>query len=130
MDAITYIPDLAAFRLEAEEVYKTKGDEVPHSAAVFLSKDDDDNMLFNACKIPVHYNGMKSVCLIRTKIPQVLDALDTMEVIGECLNNKYIFVKGGQDKYEAAYDTSTRMVDDGDGNEIEYTPPYMIGVFS
>ena len=37
---------------------------------------------------------------------------------------------GGLDIYESVYDTTARMIDDGEGGQFEYTPPYKIGVFA
>lgn len=129
MDAITYISNLYDFRIESETIFITKGTENEHSAAKYLSKDEEGNMLFNATKIPVHYKGNQSLCLVRVEELDLSDVVN-MEVIGECINNEYVFVDGGQAKYESAYDTTTRMIDDGEGGSIEYTPPYKIGVFA
>lgn len=129
-DLITYIPDLTAFRVEAENIYQTKGTEYENPAAIFLSKDEDGNMLFNTDKVPVHYQGDQSLCLIRTNEISSLEQITSMEIIGECVDNNYVFVDGGQAKYEATYDTTTQTYTDEYDNEIEYTPPYMIGVFA
>lgn len=131
-DLIIYISDLTKFRVEAQEIFKTKGTALEHAAAKFLSVNQNgDGLLFNACKIPVLYSDDKSLCLVRTADYDDLDGtMGHLEIIGECVDGEYKFRAYGKDKYESTYDTNPRMIDDGEGGEIEYTPPYMIGVFA
>lgn len=127
-DIITYISNLAAFRVEAEEVCQTKGAPNEHPAAIFLSK-DGDTILFNANKIPVQYGDNKSLCLVRTEHHSDLDGtLENMEIIGECINGEYVFRDGGRDKYESTYSTKPYDIEVS-GETLTVTPPYMIGVF-
>ncbi len=130
-DIITYIPDLTAFRIEAVEVYKTKGTTSEHPAAKFLSLSKDGILVFIASQTPVKYNENKSLCLVRTNSHDNLDGtLENFEIIGECINGEYEFRPYGKAKYESAYNTKPIMIDNGEGGEIEYTPPYMFGSFA
>ena len=129
-DLITYIPDLAAFRLEAIEVFKTKGTSNEHPAAKFLSK-VDDALRFNTQGFPVYYNGNQSLCLVRTNYPDDLDGtVESLEVIGECIGDEYIFSRGGKTKYESVRDMTPITIDNGDGTTYDQTPSYMIGVYA
>jgi len=124
IDIITYIPDLAAFRLEAN----ANAQSGTHG---FAFDDDDGTINYNVAKIPVHYNpdGVRSLCLIRLmteKDEDVFNALASCEKIGECINKEYIFDAGGEDIYNEVYDQTPVELDDG----TFYTPPAMIGVFA
>ena len=130
-DIITYIPNLKEFHIEAMEVYKSKGTANEHPAVKFLSLSEDGALLFNASQTPVMYNVNKSLCLVRTNNYDDLDGtLENFEIIGECIDGEYEFRPYGKAKYEAAYNTNPIIIDDGEGGEIEYTPPYMLGSFA
>lgn len=82
-------------------------------------------------RTPVVYNGDESVCLIRMRNGNELELFENLERLGECIDNEYIFDSPeAQAIYERIYDTTTRMIDDGEVGQIEYTPPYKIGVFA
>ena len=123
IDIITYIPDLTAFRLEANTNAQAKSHGFTFT--------DGGDISYNVAKIPVHYNpdGIRSLCLIRLMTKEdeaVFNGLASCEKIGECINKDYIFDAGGEDIYNEVYDQAP--VDLG-GGEF-YNPPKMIGVFS
>jgi len=130
-DIITHIPDLEKFRIEAAEIYESKGGSKEHHAAKFLFKDDSGNLIFNASKTPVVYQGNSSLCLVRTDRASDLDGtIDSLEVIGECVNGEYVFRPYGKDKYESTYQTDEVVTVSPDGIKATYKPPYMFGIFS
>ena len=122
-DIICYIPDLLAFRDEASKKAKKK--------VAGFSLDESGNLQYNVSKIPVHYSGLESICLLRLAPEElrVFNRLETCQQIGTCENGEYVFSVGGKAIYERVYDTSTRKIEI-DGKEIDYTPPYMIGLFA
>lgn len=116
IDIITYIPDLLAFRAEAN----TNAANGVHGFAV----DEDGVITYNIAKIPVHYNGLKSLCLVRLMSKEdidVFDALVSCERIGVCEDGAYVFDDGGEAIYNEVYDQTPTE---------DYTPPQMIGVFA
>ncbi len=124
IDIITYIPDLTAFRFEAQQNAEN---------GVLGFNFIDGKVEYNITKIPVAYKGLSSVCLVRLVSVDEIDVFNKMEScekIGVCENNRYIFDDGGQDKYESVHDISDRKVKNGDGETITIKTPYMIGVFS
>lgn len=127
MDILTHIPDLTAFRAEA---LAHAGDEAS-PAKQWFSLDDEGTLSYSATKIPVHYSGNESVCLIRVADDSSLTHITTMNRLGVCEGGQYVFDSPeAQATYERLYDTKPRMVNDEEGNQMEYTPPYMIGVFA
>lgn len=126
MDVIAYIPDLTAFRIEAETLAKNN----IHG----FSFDEAGKLQYNVSKIPVVYKNNTSVCLLRLTTKDDISAfksLNTVENIGyyDKVTNKYIFKTGGKTKYESVYDTTPKTILI-DGADTIYQPPYMIGVFA
>lgn len=93
---------------------------------------EDDSVSFNISKVPIKYlRGGSSICLVRGISRAVIESSESIKVLGECINGEYVFdTDEDRETYESIYDTTTRMIDDGEGGQIEYTPPYMIGVFA
>jgi len=127
MDIITHVTKLDRFR---EEAIAQAQDENAATGNLFTI-DASGSLNYNANKIPVFYNGNESLCLIRIKNDSALQHLTYLKRLGECVNGKYIFdTDAAKETYERIYDTEPRMIDDGDGGQVEYTPPYNIGVFA
>lgn len=123
MDRITHIPNLDLFRVECQALAE--------SGNKFFSY-DGEKLTYNISQIPVVYSSDlgSSVCLVRLSTEdeqEAFDSLETIEVLGVCENNEYIF-NSDDDKatYDSVYDQTP--VDMGDGHF--YTPPPMIGVFA
>ena len=124
-DLITYVPSLSAMIAEAIAI---QDDEESTLARYFTV--DDEGVSFNVAKVPVvRTTNNQSLCLVRGISRSVIESSTTIQVIGEVVGGEYIFDEGGQDIYESIYDTKPRMIDDGEGGQIEYTPPYKIGGF-
>ena len=123
IDIICYIPDLLEFRAEAKRNAKSgvRGFTFGEGGALF----------YNISKIPVYYNGLESLCLLKLSDEELMifSELTSCRKIGTCESGTYKFLPGGKAIYERVYDTSTRIIV-VDGEEVEYTPPYMIGVFA
>jgi hypothetical protein len=126
-DLITFIPNLTA--MIAEAIAIQNDDE--STLAKYFTVDEDSGVSFNVAKIPVvRTTNNQSVCRVRGMSRAVIESSSTIKVIGEVFgDDDYVFDEGGQAIYESIYDTSTRMIDDGEGGQVEYTPPYKIGVF-
>jgi len=120
IDIITYIPDLLAFKVEAQANAE--------SNILGFSIDDNGEVNYNIAKIPVFYNELQSICLIRLSDNKkewdsaseldVFNSMETCQRIGACENGEYIFDEGGKTIYEAVYDTTAENA------------AYMIGVFA
>ena len=120
IDIITYIPDLAAFRVECQ---------AKAEAGNKFFTINDEVLTYNVAQIPVAYNGNTSVCLVRLVTGEEIEEFDSLascERIGICEDNAYIFDAGGEDIYNTVYDQSPIVIDE----ETTYTPPQMIGVFA
>ena len=128
MDLITYVADIQAMGVEGAEIAASEDSPLRG----LFSLDEDGGLSFNVIKIPVKYiSGNKSLCLCRGLSREAIALSTTIQVLGECINNEYVFdSEEAKDLYEATYDTTTRLVDDGEGGTFEHTPPYMIGVFA
>jgi len=127
MDLITHVSSLLAM---AEEAIAIQNDEESALAKYFTV--DEGSVTFNVSKIPVTYSsGGATVCLVRGISRDVIESSKSIDVLGECINGEYVFdSEDAKDIYESIYDTKPRMIDDGEGGEFEYTPPYKIGVFA
>lgn len=129
MDLITHVPSLAAMLAEAIAI---QADEDSALAKYFTIDEDGQGATFNVAKVPVtHSSNGATICLVRGVSRAVIESSNTINVLGECINGEYVF-DSVNDKliYESIYDTTSRMVDDGEGGQVEFTPPYKIGVFS
>jgi hypothetical protein len=126
MDLITFVPSLTAMIAEAIAI---QDDEESPLARYFTIK--EDGVSFDVSKIHVVRNtNNQSVCRVRGISRAVIESSSTIKVIGEVFgDNDYVFDEGGQTIYESIYDTKPRMIDDGEGGQVEYTPPYKIGSF-
>jgi hypothetical protein len=125
-DLITFVPSLSAMIAEAIAIQ----DDEESTLAKYFTVDEDSGVSFNVAKVPVvRTTDNQSLCLVRGISRSVIESSTTIKVIGEVIAGEYVFDQGGQDIYESIYDTATRMVDDGDGGQMEYTPPYKIGSF-
>ena len=116
------------------EAIAIQGDEENALAKYFTVEEDGDkdSVTFNVSKIPVTYsNAGATVCLVRGISRGVIESSESIVVLGECINGEYVFDSDDtKEIYESIYDTKPRMIDDGEGGEFEYTPPYKIGVFA
>jgi hypothetical protein len=122
MDIITHIPNLDLFRAECKPL--------AGSGNKFFSY-EDEKLTYNVSQIPVVYSSdyIRSVCLVRLVTEdeiEAFNALTTIERIGVCENNQYIFDDGGEDIYNSVYDQTPVIIDE----DTTYTPPPMIGVFA
>lgn len=136
-DLITYVPSIDAMKeegalLSTQTVENDFGEQVPHPLAKLFSVDGDGNLTFVATKIPVVYvSGDSSLCLVRGVDKDLIEQSQSIQVLGECIDNQYVFYTDeSKDIYESVRDIMPRMVSDGNGGEYEFTPPYMIGKFS
>lgn len=125
MDLITFVPDLRAMVDEAIAIQDDEDSEL----AQHFTINDDGGVSFNVLKIPVQHGHNQSVCLVRGISRSVIESSTTIKVIGEVIGGDYVFDEGGRDIYEYVYNTKSRMIDDGEGGQISYTPPYKIGGF-
>ena len=124
-DLITFVPSLSAMAAEAIAI---QDDEESTLARYFTV--DDEGVTFNVAKVPVvRTTNNQSLCLVRGISRAVIESSTTIQVIGEVVGGEYVFDEGGQDIYESIYDVNPRMIDDGEGGRVEYTPPYKIGGF-
>jgi hypothetical protein len=124
-DLITFVPSLTAMIAEAIAI---QDDEESTLARYFTV--NEDGVSFDVSKVPVvRTTNNQSVCLVRGISRSVIESSTTIKVIGEVVGGGYVFDEGGQDIYESIYDTKPRMIDDFDGGQVEYTPPYKIGGF-
>jgi hypothetical protein len=123
IDLITYVPDILAMGIEGVEIANNES----HELNGLFTVDEGGTLTFNVAKIPVKYiTGNSSLCLCRGLTREQLSLSNTIQVIGECINNKYVFDSDeSRSIYEDNYDRTTVIIDD-----VEYTPHYMIGVFS
>lgn len=132
-DLITYVPDLQAMRDEGLSLsiatVEVEGEQIPHPASKLFSVDENGDLTFNVTKIPVVYTNdySQSLCLVRGLSRADFEMTNTIHVIGECINNEYVFdSEDNRLVYESVYDTTERTTEDG----YTYTPPYKIGVFA
>lgn len=124
-DLITFVPSLSAMVAEAIAI---QDDEESTLARYFTV--DDEGVSFNVAKVPVVRTlSNQSLCLVRGISRAVIESSTTIQVIGEVVGGEYIFDEGGQVIYESIHDVDPRMIDDGEGGQVEYTPPYKIGGF-
>jgi len=114
MDILTHIDDLNLFRAECMEKAE--------SGNTFFTFNGDD-ISYNISKIPVRYNGLKSVCLVRLTTDDEIEefeSLTSVENIGSHTkgDEDYTFKDGGKDKYDSVYGEDQQQV------------ALMIGVFA
>ena len=125
MDIITYISDLMAFRAEALQ----KANE---GVAGFVMNDGGVN--YTIGKIPVHYSGSESLCLVRLNTQDEINIFTSMAScvrIGVCENNSYVFDSPEKEAiYDRVYPRAPTIAIDDDGIEYTKVYPYKIGVFS
>ena len=121
VDVITYVPELRAFREEVKTI--AQGDN-----GLFTLL-DDGSVATTMLHVPVGYSVNQSVSVIRLANESLLDKIKKIEIIGHVIDGEYVFLGEGQDKYESVYNTKTRKVII-DGVEVDFTPPYKIGVFA
>lgn len=123
MDIITYIPNLDLFRAECQTLAE--------SGNKFFSY-DGEKLTYNVSQIPVVYSSdyTQSACLVRLVTEdeqETFNTLTSIERLGVCENNQYIFDSQAQeDTYNSVYDQTPVIIDE----ETTYTPPPMIGVFA
>ena len=124
MDVITYVDDLILFREEAKALAQT-GDinDLSYDA-------ETDALIYGVDKTPVHYNGNRSVTLIRVDSDEDLQHFNHMTRLGECVNGEYVFDSEQSEAiYDQVYDSSPYTINI-DGELVTVTPPKMIGVFA
>lgn len=141
-DLITHVPSILALRTEAATIAA----DSEHPMNEYFVVNEDQTVDFSVVKIPVHYTSNdETLCLIRGIDRSVIESSTSINVIGEHLKdayitnnegeavyieNDYIFDEGGEAIYNSIYNQAPRMIDDGDGGQVQYTPPSMIGVFA
>ncbi len=69
-DVIVYIPNLIKFRDEVKQK--------AFSGAQGFDFDEAGNVIYNVSKIPVVYNGLKSVCVIRLFTDTEIDTFNSL----------------------------------------------------
>ncbi len=125
MDIITYIQDLSAFRAEALS-------KVENNAHGF-SIDTDGNVNYNVTKIPVHYNGNESICIVRLINQEEKDSFNDMNSckrLGVVEDLTAIFDNDEcKDTYERVRGDRIVTVKSPDGSDIQIELPYLIGSF-
>ena len=126
MDVITYVDDLQAFRAEAK-VLAGAVDELGNKLVPQLHYNaDTDELIYGVTMIPVLYEGNESVTLIRIDSDAQLAYFNHMSRLGECVNNQYVFDSPeAQATYERIRGDLTFEIDG-----VQYSRPYMIGVFA
>jgi hypothetical protein len=125
-DLITFVPSLSAMVTEAIAMQSDEESQL----ARYFTVDESSGVSFDVAKVPVvRTTNNQSLCLVRGISRAVIESSTTIQVIGEVVGGEYIFDEGGQAIYESIYDVNPRMIDDGEGGQVEYTPPYKIGGF-
>jgi hypothetical protein len=126
-DLITFVPSLSAMIAEAIAIQ----DDEESQLARYFTINEDGGVSFDVAKIPVvRTTNNQSVCRVRGISRAVIESSSTIKVIGEVFgDNDYVFDEGGQAIYESVYDTKPRLIDDGEGGQMLYIPPYKIGGF-
>ncbi len=125
MDIITYIQDLSAFRVEAlsKAESNTPG----------FSIDTDGNVNYNVTKIPVHYSGNESICIVRLINQEEKDSFNDMNSckrLGVVEDLTAIFDNDEcKDTYERVRGDRIVTVKSPDGSDIQIELPYLIGSF-
>lgn len=126
IDIITHIPDLIAFRREAMENAK--------NGALGFHIDKSDGVVYDVCKIPVHYNGTESLCLVRLVSQAEAEVFNNMSScvrLGTCINKSYVFdSESEQLTYERVRGELKVEYKDENGETQHYFKPYMIGVIA
>ena len=152
MDIIYYVDDLVAFRaeaiaiLEADPVYDEDGKEIVNPMKKHFMLDENGELVYTVAKTPVQYGGQiiipdpeepedtlfnESIALIRVSSAEHVTSMTNGSSLGECVDGEYVFTDGDtQAPYERIYPRETITIDMEDGGTVDYTPPYMIGVFS
>lgn len=130
MDVITYVDDLQAFRTEAKALVGAT-DELGNVLVPQLQYDaESDTLTYGVTMIPVLYDGNESITLIRIDDDSQLQYFTHMGRLGECANNSYVFDSPeAQAIYERVRGELTQTVEI-DGEQVQITKPYMIGVFA
>ncbi len=124
-DLITYVPNLNDMFKEAVQISSNLSHPLNSWFIV-----EGDSVTFRANKIPVHYYGNKSLCLVRGISRSLLSQCKTILVLGECVEGEYIFdSEDSRDIYESLHEFSPREVEGLGGEPITHYPPYKIGVF-
>ena len=123
MDAITHIKDLSAFRVEAQALA-----ESPDKRVMPL---EDGGVHFVPGKIPVRYLGNESICLVRLPNENYVDDIESMCILGKCINNRYEF-NNDADRltYERIRGPLEYTYTDENGETQTGKHPYMIGVIA
>jgi hypothetical protein len=127
IDLILYIPDTGIFFADAAAILEDKD----HPAYGLFALDEEDEVQFIATQTPAVDDGAERLMITRNVTREQYESMGAaVQVLGEVINNEYLFdTPADQAIYESIYDTSTQLIDDGEGGTIEYTPPYKIGVF-
>lgn len=97
------------------------------------SVDEDGNPYLQIIKTPTIHKDGKTIALVRCltiEDEDLINSLNSVTVLGECIENQYVFTDSNQDVYEKLMGVGKYLVPehDEDGNEID--KPYMIGVFA
>jgi len=130
MDVITHVDDLEAFRAEAIALIG-QTDELENVLVPQLSIDENGDLIYGVTKIPVLYEGLESLTLIRIDSDDQLQYFNHMVRLGECINGAYVFDDAAaQATYERVRGDSTVTYTDENGDEQTFNKPYMIGVFA
>lgn len=126
-DIITHVQSLTTLRSQLENIWTLQDAENP--ATDFIYRDEETgNFRINIQQVPPVIKEDESVSVVRNQSEPVL--LTMVNRLGELIGNEYVFdSQEAKEIYERVHDTTTRLIDDGEGGQIEYTPPYKIGVF-
>ena len=129
MDLITYVEDRQAMYEEAAIIAQ----DVTHPLYNYFTIDDELQLAFLVTKVPVQYNGNKSITLTRGLTRELIELTDSIEVIGSHTrgDDAYVFDSPeAEAKCEGVRSTTPYSIDDGEGGTYMYTPHKMFGVFA
>ena len=126
MDVITYIPNLVAFRDEARQ----KAEE----GIKGFSLSEDNSVNYIVTKVPVHYSGNETLCVIRLindEDVNVFDSLTSCVRLGLVNDDDSINFDDDESKitYERVRGSLSEEYKDGEGKTQIKTKPYLIGGF-
>tara|TARA_R100000951_G_scaffold91082_3_gene79410 strand:+ start:137 stop:529 length:393 start_codon:yes stop_codon:yes gene_type:complete len=126
---ITYVPDLTGFKERCATVVNTDN----HPLSVLFESDENGKSRLKLKSIGVHKNGNESLTLIQITGEQLvyLELFSAIRIIGECINDRYIFNSNKDKKtYERVRGPLLAEYTDENGDIQTYNKPYMIGVFA
>ena len=94
------------------------------------SVDDEGRPFLSITQTPNKDNVDRSLMVTRN-IDRANIELLGLQILGEVINNEYVFEGDGKDIYEQVWQPFEELsYTDEDGNIVEYLKPYTIGVFA